>query len=445
MRKKLILISLLFVTFIFSLQTSWAYLIDSKEYKTAFSGQVAYNNGLSYSINGASNNQLNVNFNDGLNTSVRTYQLTLKNNTSYKLKPETITFETNPFMIQNYQVVISHARNTKNENEFVCDLSISPVNTQSTKATFTLPKVVAYSVGNKKIESTEDYQVTIIPQNQGIYNDVQQDLGDLGIPGYFHIFAKNQITYNYYSGTRYGNLATKNLMYNGKLDSLKLITYVSDSAQLNGTVANFSKFVIGNTTQGNIVNNTYITKQDNYLDFDKEMQKANEVSHTILNYPDKHSPEVKRNLLWMPIGLNIDTSKVSSSSNVLVYNVDYDGNNLLPITINNSQKKFIIINLNLENTTNVKLPPTDINADDCPYVLWNINRKDNQPMAITRDEPSTNYGTILAPNASLTINRSSIIYGDGFYGNFIGQSFTTNVLTKRVAMRTFDLETGTYK
>ena len=150
MRKKLILSSLLFVTFIFSLQTSWAYLIDSKEYKTAFSGQVAYNNGLSYSINGASNNQLNVNFNDGQNTSVRTYQLTLKNNTSYQLKPETITFETNPFMIQNYQVVISHVRNTKNENEFICDLSISPVNTQSTTATFTLPKVVAYSVGNKK-------------------------------------------------------------------------------------------------------------------------------------------------------------------------------------------------------------------------------------------------------------------------------------------------------
>lgn len=443
MRKKLILISLLFVTFIFSLQTSWAYLIDSKEYKTGFSGQVAYNNGLSYSINGASNNQLNVNFNDGQNTSVRTYQLTLKNNTSYQLKPETITFETNPFMIQNYQVVISHVRNTKNENEFICDLSISPVNTQSTTATFTLPKVVAYSVGNKKIESTKDYQVTIIPQKQGIYNDVHQDLGDLGIPGYFHIFAKDHITYNI--GNSYGNLATKNLMYNGKLKSPNLINYVSDSAQLNGTIDKLSKFVIGNTTQGNIVNNTHITKQDNYLDFDKEMQKANEVSHTILNYPDKHSPEVKLNLLWMPIGLNIDTSKVSRSSNVLVYNVDYDGNNLLPITINNSQKKFIIINLNVENTTNVKLPPTDINADDCPYVLWNINRKDNQPMAITRDEPSTNYGTILAPNASLTINRSSIIYGDGFYGNFIGQSFTTNVLTKRVAMRTFDLETGTYK
>ncbi|MCJ0583681.1 hypothetical protein MMJ10_10405, partial [Enterococcus cecorum] len=99
--------------------------------------------------------------------------------------------------------------------------------------------------------------------------------------------------------------------------------------------------------------------------------------------------------------------------------------------------------LNVENTTSVKLPPTDINADDCPYVLWNINRKDNQPMAITRDEPSTNYGTILAPNANLTINSNT--YGAGFYGNFIGQSFTTNVLTKRVAMRTFDLETGTFK
>ena len=173
------------------------------------------------------------------------------------------------------------------------------------------------------------------------------------------------------------------------------------------------------------------------------MQKANEVSHTILNYPDKHSPEVIRGLFWRPIELNIDTSKVSSSSNVLVYNVNYDGNNLLPITINNSQKKFIIINLNVENTTSVKLPPTDINADDCPYVLWNINRKDNQPMAITRDEPSTNYGTILAPNANLTINSNT--YGAGFYGNFIGQSFTTNVLTKRVAMRTFDLETGTFK
>ena len=78
MRKKLILSSLLFVTFIFSLQTSWAYLIDSKEYKTAFSGQVAYNNGLSYSINGTTNKQLNVNFNDGKNTPVRTYQLTIK-------------------------------------------------------------------------------------------------------------------------------------------------------------------------------------------------------------------------------------------------------------------------------------------------------------------------------------------------------------------------------
>lgn len=441
MRKKLILISLLFVTFIFSLQTSWAYLIDSKEYKTAFSGQVAYNNGLSYSINGASNNQLNVNFNDGQNTSVRTYQLTLKNNTSYQLKPETITFETNPFIIQNYQVVISQARNTKNEDEFVCDLSISPVNTQSTKATFTLPKVVAYSVGNKKIESTKDYQVMIIPQMQGIYNDVQQDLGDLGIPGYFHIFAKEHITYNI--GNSYGNLATKNLIYNGKLDSLKLINYVSDNAILNGTVFNFSKFVIGNTTQGNIVNNTYITKQDNYLDFDKEMQKANEVSHTILNYPIKYSPETIRNWWGKATGLNIDSSKVSSSSKLLVYHINYDGNNLLPITINNSQKKFIIINLNVENTTSVELPSVDMNADDCSYVLWNVNRKDNQRITIISNADSPNYGTILAPNANLTINSNR--FGAGFYGNFIGQSFTTNILTQRVAMRTFDLETGTFK
>ena len=44
---------------------------------------------------------------------------------------------------------------------------------------------------------------------------------------------------------------------------------------------------------------------------------------------------------------------------------------------------------------------------------------------------------------NLTINSNT--YGAGFYGNFIGQSFTTNVLTKRVAMRTFDLETGTFK
>lgn len=441
MRKKLILISLLFVTFIFSLQTSWAYLIDSKEYKTAFSGQVAYNNGLSYSINGTTNNQLNVNFNDGKNTPVRTYQLTIKNNTSYQLNPETIKFETNPIMIQNYQIVLSRAKITENKNEFVCDLSISLVNTQSTTENFTLPKVVAYSVGNKKIESTKDYQVTIIPQNQGIYNDVQQDLGDLGIPGYFHIFAKNQITYNTRSSS--GNLATKNLMYNGNLDSLKLINYVSDGAQFNGTVSNFSKFVIGNTTQGNIVNNDYITKQDNYLDFDKEMQKANEVSHTILNYPDKHSPEVIRNWFGRPIKLNIDTSKVSSSSNVLVYHINYDGNNKLPITINNSQKKFIIINLNVENTTSVELPSTDMNYDDCPYVLWNINRKDNQPMTIISNAVLSNYGTILAPNANLTINSNT--YGAGFYGNFIGQSFTTNVLTKRVAMRTFDLETGTFK
>ncbi|MDK2844306.1 MAG: hypothetical protein PWP69_1098 [Enterococcus sp.] len=431
MRKKLILISLLFVTFIFSLQTSWAYLIDSKEYKTAFSGQVAYNNGLSYSINGASNNQLNVNFNDGQNTSVRTYQLTLKNNTSYQLKPETITFETNPFIIQNYQVVISQARNTKNEDEFVCDLSISPVNTQSTKATFTLPKVVAYSVGNKKIESTKDYQVTIIPQMQGIYNDVQQDLGDLGIPGYFHIFAKEHITYNI--GNSYGNLATKNLIYNGKLDSLKLINYVSDNAILNGTVFNFSKFVIGNTTQGNIVNNTYITKQDNYLDFDKEMQKANEVSHTILNYPIKYSPETIRN--WWGKVLNIDTSKVSSSSNVLVYNVNYDGNNLLPITINNIQKKFIIINLNVENTTNVELPPTNMNADDCPYVLWNINRSDNQDISAVRNGFDSNYGTILMPNGSLTLNTAGT-----FNGNFIGKRFVSNGSTKRIEMKKLDLE-----
>ena len=64
-------------------------------------------------------------------------------------------------------------------------------------------------------------------------------------------------------------------------------------------------------------------------------------------------------------------------------------------------------------------------------------------MTITRDASSTNYGTILAPNANLTINSNR--FGAGFYGNFIGQSFTTNVLTQRVAMRTFDLETGTFK
>ena len=451
MRKKIILLSLMLVTLIFSFHATWAYFKDSKEYKTAFSGQVAYNNGLSYSINGTTNNQLNVNFNDGKNTPVRTYQLTIKNNTSYQLNLETIKFETNPIMIQNYQIVLSRAKITENENEFVCDLSISLVNTQSTTENFTLPKVVAYSVGNKKIESTKDYQVTIIPQMQGIYNDVQQDLGDLGIPGYFHIFAEDIVRYN--GGfNSYGNIATRELHYNGEFNSQNLINYVSNTISLNGHINNSAKFVVGNNITG-ITNVSFgkleLTKEGNskYLDFDKELEQVKRVSQKIAEIaddPNKLSPIVMSNVYKNVYKIYIDTSSASDKTNICVYNIDYDYNIIKDSTIyvKNQSKKFVIINLNLDknNYYDIVLPDIRISNDDCPYVLWNINRSDNEDISAKRNGFDSNYGTILMPNGLLTLNTAGT-----FNGNFIGKRFVSNGSTKRIEMKKLDLEQSMIK
>lgn len=439
MRKKIIILSLMLVTLIFSFHATWAYFKDSKEYKTAFSGQVAYNNGLSYTIEGAQNNNLNVDFNDGGDTNSRTYKVTITNNSSYQIKRESIKLEKNPTSTQSYMLETTPAIKTNNPNEFTLDLKLSVKSKESKDESFSLPEIIARSVGDKPIVSKNSCNINVVSKKNGIDNDLPDNLGDLGVAGYFHIFAKDEVIYN--GGfDSYGNIATRNLTYNGELNSHNLINYVSNMIILNGLNAdinNSAKFVVGNNITGStsVFGKLELTKEgnSNYLDFDKEMQKANEVSHTILNYHIKYSPETIRN--WWGKVLNIDTSKVSSSSNVLVYNVNYDGNNLLPITINNIQKKFIIINLNVENTTNVELPPTNMNADDCPYVLWNINRSDNHDISAVRNGFDSNYGTILMPNGSLTLNTAGT-----FNGNFIGKRFVSNGSTKRIEMKKLDLE-----
>ena len=430
------------VTLIFSFHATWAYFKDSKEYKTAFSGQVAYNNGLSYTIEGAQNNNLNVDFNNGGDTKSRTYKVTITNNSSYQIKPETIKLENNPTSTQSYILETTQANKTNNPNEFTLDLKLSVKSKESKDESFSLPKIIARSVGNKQIVSKNSCNIKVVSKKNGIDNDLPDNLGDLGVAGYFHIFAKDEVIYN--GGfDSYGNIATRNLTYNGELNSHNLINYVSNMIILNGLNAdinNSAKFVVGNNITGstNVFGKLELTKEgnSNYLDFDKELEQVKRVSQKIADYPNKLSPTVM-SYVYKNV-YKIDTSNASDNTNICVYNIDYDYNIIKDSTIyvTNKSKKFVIINLNLGNNYyDIVLPDIRISNDDCPYVLWNINRSDNQNISAVRNGFDSNYGTILMPNGSLTLNTAGT-----FNGNFIGKRFVSNGSTKRIEMKKLDLE-----
>ena len=445
MRKKIIILSLMLVTLIFSFHATWAYFKDSKEYKTAFSGQVAYNNGLSYTIEGAQNNNLNVDFNDGGDTNSRTYKVTITNKSSYQIIPETIKLKNNPTSTQSYILETTQAIKTNNPNEFTLDLKLSVKSKESKDESFSLPEIIARSVGDKPIVSKNSCHINVVSKKNGIDNDLPDNLGDLGVAGYFHIFAKDEVRYN--GGfNSYGNIATRDLIYNGKLNSRDLINYVSNTILLNGDINNSAKFVVGNNITGitNVFGKLELTKEGNskYLDFDKELEQVKRVSQKIADYPNKLSPTVM-SYVYKNV-YKIDTSNASDNTNICVYNIDYDYNIIKDSTIyvTNNSKKFVIINLNLDknNYYDIVLPDISISDDVRPYVLWNINRSDNHYIYAERNGFDSNYGTILMPNGSLTLNTAGT-----FNGNFIGKRFVSNGSTKRIEMKKLDLEQSMIK
>ena len=293
---------------------------------------------------------------------------------------------------------------------------------------------IAVTCGNDpNLSITKDVNIT--PRSSGIYNGLPEDLGDLGIAGYFHIFAPNYVFYNG-DFDSYGNIATGTLNYNGWLNSGQLINYVSNYLSLNGLIINSSKFVVGNKIAGitNVFGNLQLTREgtNQYLDFTKELIAANTLSHTISNYPNKLIPAKNRYGSYV-----LDTSTIPDNINICVYNINYDYNNTPKISVNNLKKKFIIINLNVDNYEDIALPTTSISSEDRPYVLWNINRSDDRKISAKRNGFDSNYGTILMPNGSLTLNTAGT-----FYGNFIGQEFISNGSTQKVETKKFSLNTN---
>lgn len=286
---------------------------------------------------------------------------------------------------------------------------------------------------NPNLSITKDVNIT--PRTTGINNDLPGDLGDLGIAGYFHIFASDSVFYNG-SFDSNGNIATSNLNYNGRLYSDQLINYVSNYLVLNGSIMNSSKFVVGNEISDipNTSGSLQLIREgtSKYLDFTKELIAANTLSHTISKYPNKLTPIKNRD------SYVLDTSTIPDNINICVYDINYDYNNTTKIYVNNLKKKFIIINLKVDNYENIALPTTSISSEDCPYILWNINRSDNRKIFAVRNRSDSNcYGTILMPNGSLTLNTAGT-----FYGNFIGQKFISNGSTQKVETKKFSLNTN---
>lgn len=161
---------MLLVALVFSFRSTWAYFKDSKAYSTSLNGQVAYNQGLSYTIEGGDNSarSLDIDFTDGNSTSERTFTLILKNNSSYRINLDSISLK--PVTVQGnyYNVGVTKISGDSASKELKYSLKISKTNVEipadADKFMIKLTGITAKSIGNKTIESNEIYNLNITPK-----------------------------------------------------------------------------------------------------------------------------------------------------------------------------------------------------------------------------------------------------------------------------------------
>lgn len=199
MRKKIIILSLMLVTLIFSFHATWAYFKDSKEYKTAFSGQVAYNNGLSYTIEEGdnANRALSMDFTDGATS--KEYTLVIKNNSSYHLNVDSLVLKVGKIEGDYYQFTWEKKSGDETSKELKYSLIISKTNNKipSTAEKFMvgLSEVSLTTLGGKRLISAELYNFYITPK----YDIAPSSSGTFRVGSYIDHCAP-AYSYDYYVG-----------------------------------------------------------------------------------------------------------------------------------------------------------------------------------------------------------------------------------------------------
>lgn len=199
MRKKIIILSLMLVTLIFSFHATWAYFKDSKEYKTAFSGQVAYNNGLSYTIEEGdnANRALSMDFTDGATS--KEYTLVIKNNSSYHLNVDSLVLKVGNIEGNYYQFTWKKKSGDETSKELKYSLIISKTSNQipSTAEKFmvVLSEVSLKTLGGKRLNSEELYNFYITPK----YDIAPSSSGTFRVGSYIDHYAP---AYNNYYGRK---------------------------------------------------------------------------------------------------------------------------------------------------------------------------------------------------------------------------------------------------
>lgn len=290
---------------------------------------------------------------------------------------------------------------------------------------------------NPNLSITKDVNIT--PRTTGINNDLPGDLGDLGIAGYFHIFAKDSVSYSV-SQENDINIVTKNASMNVDFKSRGLINYFANSLSVNSQVvsATNSKFIFGNSVNYSNIKftNPPIIMKDavdsKYIDIDSEFDKLKLLSSKI-NDSAKNISALSFN---NPNNQQIDVTSSDNKDYVLLkLPISYLCNYLTSLNIVNSTNKVVIINVyDNTNLTEVLITPEiKYNGTSSPQsarVLWNFSMSAVNKLKIE----NSFVGTILAPNMSVDVERSGHVRG-----GIIAQNVAISSSTGRIELPAFHL------
>lgn len=297
---------------------------------------------------------------------------------------------------------------------------------------------IAVTCGNDpNLSITKDVNIT--PRTTGINNDLPGDLGDLGIAGYFHIFAKDSVSYSV-SQENDINIVTKNASMNVDFKSQGLINYFANSLSVNTQVvsATNSKFIFGNSVNYSNIKftNPPIIMKDavdsKYIDIDSEFTKLTSLSNKI----NDSAKNISALLFNNPNNQQIDVTSSDNKDYVLLkLPISYLCNDLTSLNIVNSTNKVVIINVyDNTNLTEVSITPEiKYNGTSSPQsarVLWNFSMSAVNKLKIE----NSFVGAILAPNMSVDVESSGHVRG-----GIIAQNVAISSSTGRIELPAFHL------
>ncbi|OJG25403.1 hypothetical protein RR47_GL001848 [Enterococcus columbae DSM 7374 = ATCC 51263] len=450
----------LIVVFIFTFKFTWAYLTDASEIKEEkISVTSMKTTGLECSFN-----VQNLDFSNTNSSDSKTIDMTIKNGTSLFLSNIQLAVNlqnSNKNNIENwnslYKVEYSldggTTWNSDSPNISLNKESGKPDGNLSLKVRFTQISDVtanldvnhfrfdisATSVGGASITTLIKY-LSLTPRSSGIYNDLPEDLGDLGIAGYFHIFAKDRVSYSV-SQENNINIVTKNAIMKADFNSKGLINYFANSLSVNTQVVSDknSKFIFGNSVDYSNIKftNPPIIMKDavnsKYIDIDSEFTKLTSLSSEKINDRAKTISALSFN------DKNNQQIDVTSSDNkdyvLLKLPISYLCNNLTSLNIVNSTNKVVIINVYEDtNLTEVSITPEiKYNGTSSPQsagVLWNFSMSGVSKLIIK----NSFVGTILAPNMSVDVESNGHVRG-----GIIAQNVEIRSSTGRIKLPAFHL------